>query len=790
MEHQTETKESRSTLPVPGRWGEHTLARTQYVEIPAGPAPRDSDDEEQTPGLIEYWRILRRHKGTWIVFAFVGALLGFLITLPQTPIYQARTSVEIVGLNDNFLNFKQSNPMAESGTSSEALDIQTQVRILESESLLDRVSAKLGQSDASETEASPRVSAWRRLLNLPEAPAVNPRAEALKNLGKSLKVHAAGQTRVIEITADSPNPQLAEQFANTLTNEFIEQNLEARWKTTERTSNWLARQLDGMKIKLEQSEGALQTYARNSGLLFTEEKTNVSEDKLRQLQQELSAAQGERIARQSRYEIAQTSPPDALPDVLNDPGLRDTQSKITELRRQVAELSTTFTPEHAKVKRAQAELSTLEAAFNRDRAAILDRIKNEYQEAGRKEKLLAAAYDGQTRLVTGQSEKAIQYNILKREADSNRQLYEAMLQQLKESTIASAMRASNVRVVDPAKFPLRPYKPNPVQSAALGLLAGIFIGAASIMMRERANRTIQQPGEISLYLNVPELGIIPSGAVHNRRSRYSSSPSKDLNVLSSAKKKASGVLGDRVELVTWQSKPSMVAEGFRSTLVSILFAGEKGPRPKILVLTSAGPAEGKSTVASNLGIAIAEVGQRVLLIDADMRKPRQHEIFALNNDRGLSSILRDKTALNGDKSLGGLIRDTEVPGLFVLTSGPTTSSATSLLYGLHMSGLLSYVRTEFDTVLIDTPPMLQMPDARVLGRMADKVIMVIRSGHTTKDAGVAAAQRFSEDGTKILGTILNDWNPRSAPNGYYGYYSKYYSKYYKPQKPSSDKIGV
>jgi succinoglycan biosynthesis transport protein ExoP len=320
MENQTQTPEALSTVPVSGRWAEHTLARNQYVEIPATQAARDADEEEQTPGLIEYWRILSRHKGTWIVFAFIGALLGFLIALPQTPIYQARTSLEIVGLNDNFLNFKQSNPMAESGTSSEALDIQTQIRILGSDSLLDRVSAKLKQSDASAIDVSPRTSAWRKLLNLPELPTVNAREEALKSIAKSLKVRAAGQTRIVEITADSPSAQLAAQFANTLTSEFIEQNLEARWKTTEKTSNWLARQLDGMKIRLEQSEDALQTYARNSGLLFTEEKTNVSEDKLRQLQQQLSAAQGDRISRQSRYEIAQSSPPDALPDVLNNVG--------------------------------------------------------------------------------------------------------------------------------------------------------------------------------------------------------------------------------------------------------------------------------------------------------------------------------------------------------------------------------------------------------------------------------------------------------------------------------------
>jgi polysaccharide biosynthesis transport protein len=770
MEHLNQKLESSGKLPVPGKqkYAEYTLARNQYVHVPPSQSRRGDDEEEETSALIEYWRILRRHKGTWIIFAFVTALLGFLITLPQTSVYQARTSIEIVGFNENFLNFKQTNPVAENGSNSEISDIQTQIKVLQSESLLDRVFAKF-KSGSPEATPSGRISAWGRALNLPQSASDSTTEQTLKNIAKSLKVRAAGQTRIVEITVDSTNPQLAAQFANTLANEFIEQNLESRWKTTERTSSWLARQLDDMKIKLEHSEDALQTYARNSKLIFTQEKTNVSEDKLRQLQQELSTAQAERIGKQSRYEIAKSSPPDALPDVLNDAGLRETQSKITELRRQIAELSTTFTPEHAKVKRVQAQMVTLQSAFQHDRSAILNRIRNEYEEVNRKEKLLAAAYDAQTGVVTGQGEKAIQYNILKREADSNRQLYDAMLQQLKESTIASAMRASNIRIVDEAKVPLHPYKPNAPQSAGLGLLVGTFLGAAFIIMRERADRTIQQPGELSLYLNVPELGIIPSEIAHKSRLFGAHIPAEQ----------SLDTLSDRVELVTWKRKPSMVAESFRSTLISILFAAEKGGRPKVLVLTSPSPGEGKSTVASNLAIAIAEVGQKVLLIDADMRKPRQHEIFAMKNERGLSSILREKTSLNGNDplGLGGLIRESEIPGLFLLTSGPSTSAATTLLYSSHMPELLEYLRDGFETVLIDTPPMLQMPDARVLGRLADKVIIVIRAGKTTREAALAATHRLSEDGVKVLGTILNDWNPKSAPSGYYSNYDKYYSRY-------------
>ncbi len=577
MEHLEQIPEPKRSLVPPGRRSasEHTLARDQYVEVPAGPSGSDLDEPE-TGGLIEYWRILRRHKGTWIVFAFAGALIGVLITLPQTPIYQARTSVEIVGLNDNFLNFRQASPVNEGSTTPETSDIQTQIKILQSESLLERVYDKLKVNEKPESQASSRVSTWRKALNLPEPPPVSVKDQALKIMAKRLTVKHAGQTRILELTFDSPDPQLAADTANTIATEFIEQNLESRWKTTEKTSDWLSRQLDGMRIKLEHSEDALQTYARNSGLVFMDEKTNVSGDKLRQLQQELSAATGDRIAKQSRYEMAQSSPPDALPDVLNDEYLQDTRQKITDLRRQIADLSITFTPEYKKVKQMQAELTTLQAAFDRDRAAILNRIRNEYEEATRKEKLLSAAYDAQTKEVTGEGEKSIQYNILKREADSNRQLYDTMLQQLKESTMASAMRASNIRVVDPATAPPRPYKPNATQSAALGLLTGIFLGAAFIVMRDRADRTIQQPGDSSFYLNVPELGIIPSGTMDKSRRRNIAAVSAT-SLRGLEDDAAVSKLPERVELVTWQQKPSMLAESFRSTLVSILFTTENGP---------------------------------------------------------------------------------------------------------------------------------------------------------------------------------------------------------------------
>jgi succinoglycan biosynthesis transport protein ExoP len=724
------------------------------------------NSEPESGGFFEYWRNLRRHRATWMVFSFAGALTGFLIAVPQTPVYEAHTSLEIVGVNENFMNLSQVSPLTETRATLESSDIQTQIKVLQSESLSERVISKL-QADTREIPETPtRGSAWRKLLHLPEVSAAERELRNLIGIAKSLKVRAAGQTRVLELTVDSTNPQLASAYANTLTAEFIEQNLESRWKSTEKTSDWLGRQLDGMRIKLEHSEDALQAYARQSGLIFTDEKTNVSGEKLRQLQTELSEATAGRIAKQSRAELAQSSSPDTLSDILDDAGLRETQLKITDLRSQIADLRTVYTPQYDQIQRLQAELNTRQIAFARDRTAVLDRIRNEYQESATRERLLNAAYDAQAKEVSSQGERAIQYNILKREADSDRQLYDSMLQQLKQSTIASAMRASNIRVLDAAKVPNIPFKPDPPQSAGLGLLAGVFLGAVFIISRDRADRTIQQPGDCPFLLSLPELGTIPT-------TRFAAGPAGMLT---------SRHLSTAADAANRQRRPTAIAESFRSTLVSILFATDRVVRPKVLVVSSAGAAEGKSMVTCNLAVALAEIEQRVLIIDADLRRPRQHEIFSMDNARGLSSLLREKTPLKSDHTAGGLIRESEVPGLFVLTSGPGTASATSLLYGAHMRALLMHVRDQFDIVLIDTPPMLQISDARVVARMADAALMVVRAGRTTRDAALAARQRFSEDCIPVLGTILNDWNSKSSLNGNYGYYDGYYQNRSTPYR--------
>ena len=759
------------------------LSRVPETVSAGYPAAFEREDESDS-AIMEYLRLLRRHKVALTVFALVGLGLGIAATALQTPVYRASTSLEVLNLNENFMNLKQSSPVTDVDNSYDTSEVQTQVKLLQNQELLTRVIARLDPNyKPGEQKPQPvlPLTGWRVWLKIAPPGNMSPLRAHLLQAAGSLKVRATPRTRVIELTIDSTDPRLAASFANTLDEEFIEQNLEARWKTTQRMGDWLDRELSDARDKLARAEDALQTYARNAGLIFTGVESNVATEKLQQIQQQLSAATADRINKQSRYELAQNAPPDALPDVLNDQGYRDSQSKLNDLHRQIADLSAIYNPDYGKLKQAQAQAASLQAAIDRNRMDIVARIKNDYTDALRREKLLAATYDSQTRVVTGQGEKAIQYNILKREVESSRQLYDTMLQQMKQSTIATALRAGNVRVVDPAKPPTAPASPSLRIDCALGLLLGLFLGVAVVLIRERADRTLQHPGDSQFWTNLPELGAIPSAGFegsrlyggYHRAKLPAESPGRDVMVVPGRGKGS-------VELTTWQHSPSVMAEAFRNVLTSILFIGENGSSPRMLVFTSAASGDGKTTVVSNLGIDLAEIGRRVLIIDSDMRRPRQHAIFDVPNDVGLSTLLKSQESkLNGWTSL---VHGTKIPGLWLLPSGPATQAAANLLYSPRLTELLSAAKLEYDMVLLDSPPMLQMTDARVLGRMTDAVILVARAEQTTRDALVAATQRLAEDRIRVLGTILNDWNPKRSPKGYYGYYrGSYYYRYREPK---------
>jgi succinoglycan biosynthesis transport protein ExoP len=727
-------------------------------------------------GIVAYWRMVMRHRWTVVLIACIGMIAGILFTLPQTPIFQARATLEVQGVNENFLNFKDLSPTsAPGGYVDPSYEILTDVKILESRSLLDQTVQRLiREKEPGAPVLTDRLTALRKLLRIAPTQAVK-REDAIRAAGGGIQIKASGTTRIIEVTCDSMDPRLAADFANTLVDQFIEKNLQDRWHTTERTGQWLTKQMDDLKIRLEKSEDILQAYATAVGLQFTGGdkgkdggRESVVESSVRLLQEDLLKARADRMMAQSKYELISSSPPEALPQVLDNATLHEYETKLTELRRQQAELSATLEPAHYKLRRIKGQIGELETAINAERSDIITRLGNDYKAAAKHEDLLSEEFGRQLLTVNDQAAKEVHYNILKREVDTNRQLYESMLEKVKESGIASAMRASNFRIVDVATPPGGPYKPNLLNNAMLGSMAGIFLGVVVVLLREQADRNIQQPGDSSQYIGIHELGVIPS----ERPMLLGRGRGHVTQVTL-----ADGESEQKLELVTWQRQSSLVADCIRTVLTSIMFAEE---HPRVLVIASANPAEGKTTVASNLAIAMAEISQRVLLIDADMRRPRIHKIYELSNEIGLSSLLQEKQPLSTSMIVSAA-QETLVRGLYVLTSGPSVANAATLLYSARLPEILQAARQNFDAVIIDSPPMLHLSDSRLLGRHSDAVLLVLRAGKTTRTAGLAAKQKFATDGTLILGTILTDWNPNENGYGYdYKYYSTHAAYYTNP----------
>src|SRR6202166_626977 len=467
------------------------------------------DLPERREGFLQSWHTLLRHKVAIITASIVGMVLGFLIGIPLKSVYRATTTLEVLTTNADFMNMKLTQAAVPGADSDNLSEEETQATLLQSEQLLNRVANVLNPIPKPKSPVS--NSAWRRLPFARNGPKPSTRVKLLSSAISSLKVTNTPRTRLLDISVDSTDPQIALDFTDSLVQEFIKQNVDARWASTQQTGDWLSREIDDARARLQNSENALQEYASRSSLFFTDDQkqSNVATEKLQQIQQQLSAATADRIAKQTVFELARKSPPDTLAEILNDSSLQSLSARLDDAARQVASLSAVYNSGYTKLQQAQAEVVSLQKAFTQRRTDLLKRIETDYQGADRREKLIARAYDTQAREVAKQNEKAVQYNVLKREVDSNQQLYDTMLQQMKQASIATALRASNVRIVYPAYLMDHPVFPNFKLNTAFGLILGLLCSAGFFFIREQTDRTLRQPGEVKLWASLPELGTIP-----------------------------------------------------------------------------------------------------------------------------------------------------------------------------------------------------------------------------------------------------------------------------------------
>lgn len=710
--------------------------------IPARGTQAEVVFPEETHEFANFSGIIQALRSRWILMAgFVlgGAVLALVLAFSQPKVYEAKASLEINSPNGDYLSSRTLDPSSNADILIEPY-LQTQLRLVQSDSLLLRVAAKTRLADQAEFKGG---------VSKP----VPTRDKLLEKIHERLTVRLFGQTRILEILFQSQDAGLAARFANTLAAEFGEQSLERRVSGTKHTAESLAGQVDELRATLEKSEAQLEDFVRRNQRTSTPEKEDVADARLRQLQSALSTAQDARIAEQSRFQLAKVGVAGAENGMVDSDTLKAYRGRQTELRQKLAEAARIYKPNHYKVQQIQAELNEVQSAMENERALSLERLRSSYESAQLREDALRQDFERQARLVNGQTVLDVRYTALRHEVDTNRQLYESTRQKFREANISSASQANTVQLLDSATQPELPIKPNKRMYGAIGFFGGGLMGLLAVLMVEGKDRRIKSPAHAAQSLRSPMLGAIPAAPwalADNGRRALPMRPTAG---------QTAAVHGhsDQLEAMLRMRRNPAVANAYRSVLASLLYSPQCERRPQVIAITSAEAGEGRTNLACNLALSLAEAGRNVLLVDADSENPRLHEIFGVPNDYGYYDLVGPTPAEEAREIIDS-IYVTAMPGLLFLPAG-RSGHGTTLVDNLRVAELMMLLRSEYDAVIVDVPPVLRSANARGLARQADGVAFVIRANRVPVEVASKALQQLSSDGVKVLGTVVNDWEP-------------------------------
>jgi len=692
--------------------------------------------------LRDYWKVVHSHRWLLVVTAAVGLIAAGGYNYVVTPTYRAVATLQIdreqpgagqVGDRDVREPLEQPDYL------------ETQYKVLKSRTLSRQVITSLQMSERRELAyalTSEDLAAYTGDVH----PVV------VEKFQKLLTVRPSKGTRLVDVSYESIDPELAAQVVNTLSEAFIEHNLQARWNATQKASVWLEEQLEELAAKLQDSESALREYAFDHSILFVEERKDVTTEKLAQLEQELTRAQSARVEKQSLAMLAEDAlrRGGGLPGSLTSEAFGELTAQLADLERERARLLVTFAPGYPSVVRVQREIDSIQAAVARERDRVLSGIREEFQVSESREKLLAASVREQRGAVNRISDDFIEYDILKRDAETNRQLYEGLLQRLKEAGIAAGLRASNIAVLDPAEVPNRPYSPRKLINFVFGALGGLVLGVVLAFGREHLDVNVRTPEEVEKLTGLGLLALIPRTPGKRDDQKVLIRPGDD---------------PENPGIVRWQPEPAL-SEAYRTLRSSVLLGLDDSM--KRILLTSSQPQEGKTTLSLNLACSLAQLGRSVLVIDADMRRPDCDRQLGIDADHGLSEYLR------GEIELDEVIHPTAVPGLSLLPSGRSTSTASDLLYSPRLAAMLAEVGERYDHVVVDSPPSLALSDARTMARLVEGVILVV-SDKTERGSLTRTKQSFDDAGVSFLGFVMNRVNLNYLDYGHYRNYGYYYS---------------
>jgi len=712
----------------------------------------------QDNGLLQYWPILRKHRWTIAATIIIIVTLATIVTLRTTPIYEAVGRIAVGHENNDVLGFKSTG---ENFVSDDDYDytvaLDTQMKILQSDAIA------LATAKALQLDKSPMFAASAPNANDPLAvPTVDPRKEAamMGFIQGGLKLMVIPKTRIIEIHFSNPDPQMAAKVVNTLVSVYVEQNFKTKFESAMQTSDWLSKQLSDLQLKVETSQQKLVEYQKEHGILGIDEKQNIVTEKLDELNRDLTIAESDRIQKESRYRLAQSGSPELVAGADASYLLTQLRKQEADLRTQIAQAEVQLGPSHPRLKELHSQLKQVQDSESKEIEKLRGQIKTDYLAASQRESMLSAALDDQKQAANKLNENAIEYSLLKRDVETNRQLYEGLLQKLKEASVSAGLKSSNIRVVDVARVPLAPARPDKRRNIMLALALGFVGGVVLAFLLEAVDNTVRTPEQAQMLSNLPALGIIPSNQAMLMRSR------SERALAAKAGTKEGGV-----ELITYRRPKSDISESYRALRTAILLSSSGAP-PRVMLVTSALPQEGKTTTSINTAVTLAQKGARVLLVDGDLRRPSIHKVFGIKPKFGLSTVL------TGTGDLDAAITPVpQLPNLYLLPAGPVPPHPAELLGSNLMKQLILQWRQEYDHIIFDTPPALSVTDSILLSVDMDAVVLVLRAGNTTKAALRRTRELLGQVNAKVLGVVVNAVDVDSSDYYQYYYYGSKYGGY-------------
>lgn len=738
--------------------------RQPYQLLPGAVRTEEEQIGDDSLTLTDIGRIILKHKWTLLIVIALACAVAAIRTFLSTPIYRSTVILQIDRATPRVVRF-ENDPEQERMGSDDAVSMRTQQELLKSRSLAERVidELRLDQSTPS-GQAALTLSAARRLGEEGEPAAeerpdyldrliagyrkmTNPSVRNAEVLGReavitkflnSLTVEPVRSSRLVKVHVDNTDPQLAARIANSTVQAFIAMGMERRLEASSYAKSFLEDQIKQMKAKLEESERRLNAFAQSNQILTLDDKTNVINQTYTDFAGALAKAEQDRIKADAMVSEIKRNP-EASTAVVENKTIQTYKEARARLQIEYQENLRIYKPEYPKMLQIKAQIGEIDAQIKQEVGNIIGSLQAQRDAAAKQEELLRERV-GQTRKqVLTTQDHSIDMNLLKREVDTNRQLYDSLLQRFKELGVSGNIVSNNVSVVDAAEPSLFPFKPNLLANLLVGVVAGVLLGAAIVVGLEVMDDSIKYPDEVERVLGLPLMGVIPK----LNRKRAGAKP---------------------VAMDVHEDPRSTVAEAYRSVRTALQFSTPEGA-PKRLVVTSTTRNEGKSTTSLALAINFAQMGQRVLLIDADMRNPTVHKLLGIPNDFGLSNLLSSDN--RGDK----MITPTVVPNLSVLTAGPIPPNPVDLLTGPKLLLLLNITAAlGIDYVIVDAPPMLGLADAVVLGNQLQNVLYVVQASSTRKAQIKSALRRLRQAGLVPRGVVLTQTLQHALPQDYESYY--------------------